>query len=103
MVHTWAISGVAGFIGSNLLEHLLKRDQIVIGLDNFSKGFIENLTDVKRCVTAEQWNRFTFYQGDMCDLGSCIRLCEGADYVLHQAAWGAVPLSMEQPLAYWCT
>lgn len=95
---TWLITGVAGFIGSNLLETLLQLDQKVIGLDNFSTGYQHNLDEVQSQVTKDQWQRFTFIKGDICDLSSCVNACKGADYVLHQAALGSVPRSIEDPI-----
>lgn len=95
----WAVTGVAGFIGSNLLETLLKLDQTVVGLDNFATGNQRNLDDVKSQVTREQWRRFRFIDGDICVLGDCRRACDGADYVLHQAALGSVPRSLADPIA----
>lgn len=94
----WLVTGVAGFIGSNLLEHLLKLDQIVTGLDNFSTGHQANLDEVSRIVSPEQWARFTFRRGDVCDLESCRAACEGVDIVLHQAALGSVPRSIADPI-----
>lgn len=95
----WLITGVAGFIGSNLLETLLKLDQRVVGLDNFATGHRHNLDAVKALVEPSQWERFTFIAGDICDLAACRRACEGADYVLHQAALGSVPRSIADPVA----
>jgi len=95
---TWLVTGVAGFIGSNLLEALLKADQTVVGLDNFSTGFQANLDDVKKIVSPESWARFTFIQGDIRNLADCHRACEGVDYVLHEAALGSVPRSIEDPI-----
>lgn len=95
----WLITGVAGFIGSNLLEHLLKLDQVVVGIDNFSTGKTVNLTEVRDSVSREQWRRFTFVDGDIRHLPICVRGCRGADYVLHQAALGSVPRSLEDPIA----
>lgn len=94
----WLITGVAGFIGSNLLETLLQLDQKVIGLDNFSTGYQHNLDEVQSLVTKDQWQRFTFTKGDICDLQSCVHACKGVDYVLHQAALGSVPRSIEDPI-----
>jgi UDP-N-acetylglucosamine 4-epimerase len=94
----WAITGVAGFIGSNLLEALLSMDQWVVGLDNFATGHKRNLTDVKAQLTAEQWARFTLLEGDICSLDDCQRVCAGAAVVLHQAALGSVPRSLEDPI-----
>lgn len=95
----WLVTGVAGFIGSNLLETLLKLDQIVIGLDNFSTGFQSNLDEVCDEVTWDQWSRFQFINGDICDLDICKHACTGVDYVLHQAALGSVPRSIIDPIA----
>ena len=95
---TWLITGVAGFIGSNLLETLLKLNQKVTGLDNFATGHQHNLDEVQSLVTAEQWNNFNFIEGDIRQLEDCQRACEGADYVLHQAALGSVPRSIADPI-----
>lgn len=95
---TWVVTGVAGFIGSNLLETLLKLDQRVVGLDNFATGHQRNLDDVQGLVTESQWRNFRFIKGDIRNLDACRGVCEGADYVLHQAALGSVPRSLEDPL-----
>ena len=94
----WLITGVAGFIGSNLLETLLQHNQIVIGLDNFSTGYQHNLDEVESSVDEEKWSRFKFIEGDICDVDVCRKACTGVDYVLHQAALGSVPRSIEDPL-----
>lgn len=94
----WLITGTAGFIGSNLLEHLLKLNQRVIGLDNFATGHQSNLDEVQSLVSPEQWSRFTFIEGDICNPEDCARACEGVDYVLHQAALGSVPRSLNDPI-----
>src|SRR4051812_24943584 len=91
---TWLVTGVAGFIGSNLLEALLKLDQRVVGLDNLSTGSTRNFALVKAQVTPEQWARFEFIQGDIRSLEDCRRACKGVRYVLHQAALGSVVRSM---------
>jgi UDP-N-acetylglucosamine 4-epimerase len=96
--HTWLITGVAGFIGSNLLETLLKLNQRVVGLDNFATGFQYNLEEVKGLVTPGQWTNFKFTQGDIRDIEECNKVCQGVDYVLHQAALGSVPRSVEDPI-----
>lgn len=96
--HTWLVTGVAGFIGSNLLEALLKLDQQVVGLDNFATGHLRNLEEVRTLVTADQWARFTFIEGDIRKLEDCRRACEGVEYVLHQAALGSVPRSLADPI-----
>ncbi|WP_068804593.1 NAD-dependent epimerase/dehydratase family protein [Thauera phenolivorans] len=95
---TWLVTGAAGFIGSNLLETLLKLDQRVIGLDNFATGYQRNLDEVMGLVTPDQWARFTFIEGDIRNLDDCRRACERVDYVLHQAALGSVPRSLNDPI-----
>ncbi len=95
----WLITGVAGFIGSNLLETLLKLDQTVVGLDNFATGHQKNLNEVQALVSDEQWQRFRFIEGDIRDVDDCHKACTGADYVLHQAALGSVPRSLADPIA----
>jgi len=95
---TWLITGVAGFIGSNLLQTLLELNQIAIGLDNFSTGHQHNLDEVKALVGEDNWARFKFIEGDICDLNACREACAGVDYVLHQAALGSVPRSIEDPI-----
>ncbi|MBW5810714.1 Vi polysaccharide biosynthesis UDP-N-acetylglucosaminuronic acid C-4 epimerase TviC [Yersinia kristensenii] len=94
----WLITGVAGFIGSNLLETLLNLNQTVIGLDNFATGHRYNLEEVKKLVGAMSWERFTFIEGDIRDLSTCMKAVSGVDYVLHQAALGSVPRSINDPL-----
>lgn len=94
----WLITGVAGFIGSNLLETLLKLDQTVIGLDNFVTGYQHNLDEVQGEVTEAQWQRFTMIKGDIRELEDCKKAVKGVDYVLHQAALGSVPRSIEDPI-----
>ena len=96
---TWLVTGVAGFIGSNLLETLLKLNQRVVGLDNFATGFKRNLEEVRNVVKPVQWDRFTFIRGDTCQLPDCRRACEGVDYILHEAALGSVPRSLADPIA----
>jgi len=95
---TWLITGVAGFIGSNLLETLLKLNQKVIGLDNFATGFQHNLDEVQSLVSDKQWQDFSFIKGDIRDQHTCRQACDGVDYILHQAALGSVPRSIEDPL-----
>jgi UDP-N-acetylglucosamine 4-epimerase len=95
---TWLITGTAGFIGSNLLEHLLKLNQNVIGLDNFATGHQRNLDEVQSLVTPEQWARFAFIDGDIRNEEDCAKACEGVDYILHQAALGSVPRSINDPI-----
>lgn len=95
---TWLVTGVAGFIGSNLLEALLKLNQQVVGLDNFATGHQHNLDEVKELVTSEQWSRFNFICGDIRNIDDCNKACAGVDYVLHQAALGSVPRSINDPI-----
>lgn len=95
---TWLITGVAGFIGSNLLETLLKLDQKVIGLDNFATGRQQNLDEVRTLVSAQQWEQFNFISGDIRNLPDCKAAVKGVDYVLHQAALGSVPRSIADPI-----
>jgi UDP-N-acetylglucosamine 4-epimerase len=99
---TWLVTGVAGFIGSNLLETLLKLNQKVVGLDNFATGYRRNLDEVKQLVTEAQWNNFHFIEGDIRNYQDCeqalLFVCEPVDYVLHQAALGSVPRSIADPI-----
>lgn len=108
---TWLITGIAGFIGSNLLETLLKLNQRVVGLDNFATGHQRNLDEVQSLVTPAQWQNFCFINGDIRNLEDCQKACwSGApaanapgtptavDYVLHQAALGSVPRSVADPI-----
>jgi len=96
--HNWLITGVAGFIGSNLLESLLQLNQKVVGLDNLSTGHQRNLDEVQSIVTPAQWQNFRFMQADICNLARCQKACTGVDFVLHQAAIGSVPRSVEDPI-----
>lgn len=95
----WLVTGVAGFIGSNLLEALLKLNQNVIGLDNLSTGQRRNLDEVKEGVTREQWRGFSFIEGDIRSLSDAGAACAGAEFVLHQAALGSVPRSFADPIS----
>ena len=95
--YTWLITGVAGFIGSNLLETLLKYNQQVVGLDNFETGHRHNLEKVRDLV-GDSWQNFNFIEGDIRELEHCQQACRGVDYVLHQAALGSVPRSIEDPI-----
>ena len=95
---TWLITGVAGFIGSNLLETLLKLNQNVVGLDNFATGHQHNLDEVQSLVKPEQRANFKFYEGDIRNFEDCQTACKGVDYVLHQAALGSVPRSIVDPI-----
>jgi UDP-N-acetylglucosamine 4-epimerase len=95
--HRWLITGVAGFIGSNLLEALLRLGQKVTGLDNFSTGYQHNLDQVRDLVGDDAWRNFTFIKGDLRNPEECAAACGGVDYVLHEAALGSVPRSIENP------
>jgi len=95
----WLVTGVAGFIGSSILQRLLELDQTVVGLDNFSTGHPRNLDSVREGVERSAWSRFTFIEGDIRDLETCRKACEGADSVLHQAALGSVPRSIKDPIS----
>jgi UDP-N-acetylglucosamine/UDP-N-acetylgalactosamine 4-epimerase len=94
----WLVTGAAGFIGSNLVEALLKLNQRVTGLDNFATGHQRNLDQVRELVSAQQWANFTFLEADIRQFGDCTRACEGVDFVLHQAALGSVSRSIENPI-----
>jgi UDP-N-acetylglucosamine 4-epimerase len=94
----WLLTGVAGFIGSNLLEALLKLNQTVIAIDNFSTGHQHNLDHVQESVSQEQWENFTFIKGDITDLETCQDITQGIDIILHQAALGSVPRSIDNPI-----
>lgn len=94
----WLVTGCAGFIGSNLLETLLRLNQCVVGLDNISTGHRRNLKEVKALVSAEQWSKFTLIEGDIRDLDACRLAVKDVDYVLHQAALGSVPRSLNDPV-----
>jgi UDP-N-acetylglucosamine/UDP-N-acetyl-alpha-D-glucosaminouronate 4-epimerase len=94
----WLITGAAGFIGSNLLQSLLELDQHVVGFDNFATGHRANLQEVEGSVAPNLWRRFRFIEGDIRDANSCRQACDGVDFVLHQAALGSVPRSIEDPI-----
>jgi UDP-N-acetylglucosamine/UDP-N-acetyl-alpha-D-glucosaminouronate 4-epimerase len=96
--HCWLVTGVAGFIGSNLLEHLLRLGQNVVGLDNFATGHRANLDAVRAAVGEQAWQRFVFHESDIRSLEDCQAAVAGVDYVLHQAALGSVPRSLADPL-----
>jgi len=100
--YTWLITGVAGFIGSNLLEKLLVLNQKVIGLDNFETGYQHNLdqaiVDANQTVGEDRAKNLTFIQGDIREIEDCHKACSGVDFVLHQAALGSVPRSIEDPV-----
>jgi len=94
----WLVTGVAGFIGSNLLETLLQLNQTVVGLDSFATGHQHNLDEVQSQVSNEQWANFTFIKGDIRNFDYCQKAVKGADYILHQAALGSVPRSIADPI-----
>jgi UDP-N-acetylglucosamine 4-epimerase len=96
---TWLVTGVAGFIGSNLLEALLNLDQKVVGLDNLSTGHMHNLKEVQDSINLEKWKNFRFIEGDIRNLNVCHTACSNVDHVLHQAALGSVPRSIKDPVA----
>ncbi|HEV8693296.1 MAG TPA: NAD-dependent epimerase/dehydratase family protein [Lysobacter sp.] len=96
--HIWLITGVAGFIGSNLLEALLRLDQRVVGLDNFATGHQRNLDEVQALVGSQRWSQFRFMEGDIRNIDDCRAACSGVECVLHQAALGSVPRSVADPL-----
>lgn len=94
----WLVTGAAGFIGSNLVETLLRNGQQVVGLDNFFAGYQKNLDMVRNAAGEEKWKNFSFINGDIRDLNACREGCNGVDYVLHQAALGSVPRSIDDPI-----
>jgi UDP-N-acetylglucosamine 4-epimerase len=95
----WLVTGAAGFIGGHLAETLLKLDQDVVGLDNFSTGKRENLLHIRAAVGEAKWKRWHFIEGDIRSLATCREACAGAEVVLHQAALGSVPRSIDDPIA----
>src|SRR4051812_14931485 len=90
---SWLVTGAAGFIGSNLIETLLKLGQRVVGFDNFATGYFKNLQQVEQIVGPKLWANFELVEGDTRDAEACLKACAGIDYVLHQAALGSVPRS----------
>jgi UDP-N-acetylglucosamine/UDP-N-acetyl-alpha-D-glucosaminouronate 4-epimerase len=96
--HPWLVTGAAGFIGSHLVEALLKLEQPVVGLDNFATGKPENLEHVRAQVGEARWRRFRFIEGDIRSPDACQRACAGVGVVLHQAALGSVPRSIDDPI-----
>ncbi|MDR1057046.1 MAG: SDR family oxidoreductase [Coxiellaceae bacterium] len=95
----WLITGVAGFIGSHLMETLLSMNQKVVGIDNFSTGYKHNIDEVLKTISSQYIKNFTFYKGDICSFEKCNKVVQGVDYVLHQAALGSVPRSINDPVA----
>ena len=103
--NTWLVTGVAGFIGSNLLEKLLILNQKVVGLDNFDTGYQHNINQAMEdasIATGKDIKQlkqdFIFIEGDIRQLEDCQKACSSVDYVLHQAALGSVPRSIEDPI-----
>lgn len=94
----WLVTGCAGFIGSNLVEELLKLNQVVVGLDNFSTGYQFNIDDIKENVSIDQWDNFRFVEGDITDYSTCEMITKDIDIILHQAALGSVPRSINDPV-----
>ena len=99
---TWLITGVAGFIGSNILEKLLVLNQKVVGLDNFNTGHQYNIDqaiyDANNLIGKDVSKNFKFINGDISNLKDCKKACNGINYVLHQAALGSVPRSIKDPI-----
>ena len=95
----WLVTGSAGFIGSHLVQRLLELDQMVISVDNLSTGHRRNLEEVAAVVGPHRARAHQFIAGDICDPGLCTRLAENVDFVLHQAALGSVPRSLDDPMA----
>ena len=96
--YRWLVTGAAGFIGSNLVEALLRLNQTVVGLDNFATGHQHNLDQVQALVGSQAWRNFSFIRGDICDLPTCATACTNVNFVLHHAALGSVPRSIEDPI-----
>lgn len=95
----WLVTGCAGFIGTNLVKKLLELNQQVVGLDNFSTGKKENIDLLKKLAETQPLSTFHFYEGDICKTEDCLRVVEGVDIILHQAALGSVPRSLLDPIA----
>ncbi len=93
----WLVTGAAGFIGSHLVENLLQLEQNVVGLDDLSACGSKNLDILQDILPSNCWERFTFIKGDIRDSDTCVEACKNVDYVLHHAAIGSVPKSIESP------
>ena len=87
----WLVTGSAGFIGSHLVEALLRAGQEVVSVDNFSTGHRANLDEVRDLVGAEAWRRHTFAEGDITDASICPRLCSGIDIVARRPRGKSMP------------
>ena len=97
--YNWLVTGVAGFIGSNILEELLKFNQKVLGIDNLSTGQIKNLQSVKKNVGLKKWKNFKFFEGDLSNFKICNKIIKNVDIVIHQAARGSIPKSTKDPIS----
>jgi UDP-N-acetylglucosamine 4-epimerase len=95
---SWLVTGSGGFIGSHLVEHLLRRGQQVVSLDNFATGHRANLAEVERSVGPQAWRQHRFIEASIADPAACLEACRGVDSVLHQAALGSVPRSIADPV-----
>ena len=94
----WLVTGAAGFIGSNLVEALLRGGQEVVALDNYATGLRRNLDEVRGLVGPAAWRNFRFIEGDIRDVETCRKAVSGVHHVLHQAGLGSVPRSLADPL-----
>ena len=97
--YTWLITGVSGFIGSNLLNELLNLNQKVVGVDNFSNSSVNNLKLIRKSISKKLWKNFQFIKGDLCNLNICKKAIKNVDIVLHQAARGSIPKSTLDPVS----
>ncbi len=101
--YRWLVTGAAGFIGSNLVEALLRAGQQVVGLDNLSTGHLHNFEQIEKLVGPDLWTNFRFLKGDIVSLEDCVAACNGVDFVLHEAALGSVSRSIEDPIRTNCS
>ena len=97
--YLWLVTGVAGFIGSNILEKLLILNQNIVGIDNLSTGSLKNLKSVETTVGKKKWKKFKFINGDLEDLQKCHKVIKNVDIVIHQAARGSIPKSIKDPIS----